>query len=97
MSGAAPGGGLPEGLIYVEEEMTLEDRMEEYPFLRLRTSEGIEADVFERKFGKDVHEVFGDAIKANISRGLLEDKDGRIRLTESGLDFADAVIRDFLG
>ncbi len=97
MSGAAPGGGLPEGLIYVEEEMTLEDRMAEYPFLRLRTSEGIEADVFERKFGRDVHEVFGDAIKANISRGLLEDKDGRIRLTESGLDFADAVIRDFLG
>lgn len=97
MSGTAPGGGLPEGLIYVEEEMTLEDRMAEYPFLRLRTSEGIEADVFEKKFGRDVHEVFGDAIKANVSRGLLEDKDGRIRLTESGLDFADAVIRDFLG
>ena len=77
--------------------MTLEDRMAEYPFLRLRTSEGIEADVFERKFGRDVHEVFGDAIKANVSRGLLEDKGGHIRLTESGLDFADAVIRDFLG
>ena len=97
MSGDLPDAGLPEGLIYVEEEMTLEDRMAEYPFLRLRTCEGIEADAFEKKFGRDVHEVFGKAIEDNISRGLFEDKDGHIRLTEKGLDFADAVIRDFLG
>lgn len=97
MSSAVPGGGIPDGLICVEEEMTLEDRMAEYPFLRLRTSEGIDAVVFAQKFGRDVHDVFGGTIEANVSRGLLEDSDGHIRLTEKGLDFADAVIRDFLG
>ena len=97
MRSAVPGGGMPEGLIYVEEEMTLEDRMAEYPFLRLRTSEGIDKDLFAQKFGRDAYDVFGEAIQANVSRGLLEDTDGHIRLTERGLDFADAVIRDFLG
>ncbi|MBO4425795.1 MAG: radical SAM family heme chaperone HemW [Clostridiales bacterium] len=97
MSSAVPGGGMPEGLIYVEEEMTLEDRMAEYPFLRLRTSEGIDKGLFAQKFGRDAYDVFGEAIQANVSRGLLEDTDGHIRLTERGLDFADAVIRDFLG
>jgi len=97
MSGPLPDSGIPEGLIYIEEYMTPEDRMQEYPFLRLRTGEGIDVKVFEEKFGRDVYEVFGKAIEDNISCGLLEDRDGHIRLTEEGLDFADAVIRDFLG
>ena len=97
MSKAKPGDKIPEGLIYVEEQMGPEDRMREYPFLRLRTSEGIDVSLFAQKFGRDLYDVFGDAVRSNISKGFLEASDGHVRLTEKGLDFADAVIRDFLG
>ena len=96
LSGATAEDGLPEGLIFIEEQMSQEDMMREYPFLRLRTSEGIDTALFEEKFGKDIEEVFGVAIQTNVTRGLLEYCDGHVRLTEKGLDFADAVIRDFL-
>ena len=96
LSGVTAEDSMPDGLIYVEEKMSLEDRMREYPFLRLRTSEGIDGNLFAQVFGKDLHDVFGDAIRINVSKGLLETADGHVRLTEKGLDFADAVIRDFL-
>jgi len=96
LSGVTAEDEMPEGLIYVEEKMTLEDRMREYPFLRLRTAEGIDEALFEKKFGQNLTDVFADAVSTNITKGLLENADGHVRLTEKGLDYADAVIRDFL-
>lgn len=96
LSGVTEEDGFPEGLIYVEEQMSLEDKMREYPFLRLRTGDGIDESLFEAKFGRTLEDVYGSAIDTNVSRGLLERADGHVRLTEKGLDYADAVIRDFL-
>ena len=96
MDGPVQENKLPDGLVYIEEKMDLEDKMREYPFLRLRTSEGIDVSLFEAKFGRPLLEVYGEAIRANTEKGLLETCDGHVRLTEKGLDFADAVIRDFL-
>lgn len=87
---------IPEGLIYREEVMSIGDKMREYPFLRLRTTEGIDRVEFERRFGMALDEVFPKAIKDNVSRGLLEDCGRYVRLSSSGLDFASLVMEDFL-
>ena len=79
-----------------EEVMTEEDKMREYPFLKLRTSKGICIKAFEERFGMDPHEVFKDAITKNIDEGYLVEEDGYIHLTSSGIDWCNKVSADFL-
>ncbi|MBO4449071.1 MAG: radical SAM family heme chaperone HemW [Clostridiales bacterium] len=85
-----------EGLLYCEERLDLEDRMREYPFLKLRTSKGIDTVEFERRFGKSFEEVYKSELESNIGKGYLKAEGQRISLTEKGLDFANPVMEDFL-
>ena len=85
-----------EGLLYCEERLSLEDKMREYPFLKLRTSKGIDTAEFAGRFGKDFEEVFAEELKSNIEKGYLKAEGQRITLTEKGLDFANLVMEDFL-
>ena len=91
-------GGFREDLksLYVEEILSVEDKMKEVPFLRLRTTEGILLDEFYDRFKVRFEDVFPDAVKNNIGKGLLERKERTLRLTRSGLDLANKVIEDFL-
>ena len=82
--------------LYVEEILSRDDKMREVPFLRLRTTDGILLDEFRKVFGVEFEDVFGDIVESNISKGLLERKQRTLRLTRSGLDFANAVMEDFL-
>ena len=82
--------------LYIEEKLSREDRMREVPFLRLRTAEGILSDEFKKVFGVEFDDVFEQAVKTNIDKGLLERKERTLRLTRSGLDIANIVIEDFL-
>jgi oxygen-independent coproporphyrinogen-3 oxidase len=83
-------------LIVTTDIMTEEEKMKEYPFLALRTNAGMNTSRFKDMFGKDIHDVFGDAIARNIERGLLVQDGDRIFLTEKGFDLADMVIRDMI-
>ncbi len=82
--------------LYVEEKLSTEDKMREVAFLRLRTTEGILLDEFKKVFGKEFENVFEQAVRSNIEKGLLERKERTLRLTRSGLDLANVVIEDFL-
>ena len=82
--------------LYIEEKLSREDKMREVPFLRLRTTEGILLDEFKKVFGVEFDDVFEQAVKTNIDKGLLERKERTLRLTRSGLDIANIVIEDFL-
>jgi len=82
--------------LYVEEKLSKEDRMREVPFLRLRTTEGILLDEFYKMFGVEFDAVFDQAVKRNVERGYLELTKRTLRLTRSGLDYANNVIEDFL-
>lgn len=85
-----------EGLLYCEERLGLEDKMKEYPFLKLRTTRGINKAEFEERFGKRFEEVYKDELRSNIERGYLKDEGQFVSLTEQGLDFANLVMEDFL-
>ena len=102
-TGAAPllgfGNGTMdsvEGLLYCEERMSDADRMREYPFLKLRTSKGIDTEEFRQRFGKNFAEVYKDELKDNIEKGYLKVEGQKVTLTKTGLDYANLVMEDFL-
>lgn len=70
--------------------------MEEFMFLGLRRTNGVEADSFRARFGAGVESVYGEALTAMGRKGFLQFKEGRIWLTELGRDFANQVFVEFL-
>jgi coproporphyrinogen III oxidase-like Fe-S oxidoreductase len=64
--------------------------------LMLRLERGIPFADFSAKTGSDARTVFADPIDRLTRLGLLEADDQGVRLTERGLDVADAVSAEFL-
>lgn len=68
----------------------------EFCFMRLRLVEGIKKSDFYLEFGKDIHEVYGKAIKKLKEQRLLTENERFLKLTTRGLDFANNVFMEFL-
>lgn len=71
-------------------------KMEEFVILGLRLSQGVSAREFQKRYGKELHEVFGPPINEFVAKGLLEWKDDRLRLTRSGVYLGNNVFAGFL-
>ena len=78
------------------EVLTEAGKMAEFMFLGLRLVKGVEKAEFTRRFGKSAEAVYGDIIRKHVREGLLKDENGRIALTERGLDLSNTVMCDFL-
>ncbi|EST56413.1 coproporphyrinogen III oxidase [Brevibacillus panacihumi W25] len=86
-----------EGLPRVDEfEVPREDAMEEQMILGLRLSEGVDLGRFAKRFGADAREVFGEVIREEIEKGMLEEQGGFLRLTRKGLPLGNEVFARFL-
>ncbi len=72
------------------------EEMEEFMFLGLRMPEGIYRSDFNRIFGMDIDAVYHDAIEKLKREELLISKEGRIYLTDKGLDLSNYALADFL-
>jgi len=68
----------------------------EFTFLNLRLTEGLELRRFSERFGVTFEEHFGARISRLIDGELLVLEDGRVRLTERGLELGDSVFAEFL-
>lgn len=68
----------------------------ETAILGLRMADGIDAARFLAATGYDLQHLFAEAIDEHRRNGLLEQTDTRLRLTEKGRSFADAVACDFI-
>ena len=80
-----------------EEEILSEaDQMEEFLFLGLRLMEGITEESFFKKFHRSLMQVYGEVIRRNECDGLLEYREGRLRLTGRGIDISNYVLAQFL-
>ena len=64
--------------------------------LGLRLLEGVSRLDYAARFGEPPEAAFGDAIERHFRTGLLEDRDGRLRLTTRGLLLANEVFVDLL-
>lgn len=86
----------PTKLDTVEEESSLKDQMEEWMFLGMRKTEGVDLTEFRRRFGRDGEEVYGDVIGKLEREGLILRERNQIRLSRRGLDLANQVFAAFL-
>ena len=76
--------------------LTREDEIEETMFLGLRMMEGVDLDRFERSFGVRAEDLYEDVILAMTSQGLLEIREGHLRLTARGTEVSNLVMAEFL-
>ena len=83
-------------LAYEQEKLDKKSQMEEFMFLGLRMTEGISTECFRQTFGLTVELVYGPVLEQQIADQLLRKEDGRIFLTESGLDVSNYVMAQFL-
>lgn len=74
------------------------EQMEEFMFLGLRLTEGVDVRAFAEAFGRPPEDIYGEIITKNQKAGLLEyRRDGkRLALTERGLDLSNYVMAQFL-
>lgn len=72
------------------------EQMEEFMFLGLRMTEGISCGRFADCFGLTLDEVYGPVVEKMIRDGLLNRRDGRLALTDWGLDVSNYVMSEFL-
>ena len=91
---------LAAGAQYEEiHELSRQERMEEFMFLGLRLTGGVQTAEFERRFGVTMEAVYGEVIERLLKEGLLEasvQTDSHIRLTEYGLDVSTYALAEFL-
>ena len=75
---------------------SLKEDMEEFMFLGLRMIEGVSIDKFKDKFSKDINDVYGEIINKNKKLDLLDEKNGRIYLTDKGIEVSNWVMSEFI-
>lgn len=78
------------------EVLTKQACMEEFMFLGLRKIEGVSEMEFQNTFGVSMEEIYGKVIGELVKKKLLAAGDGRIFLTEKGIDISNSVMVEFL-
>lgn len=84
------------GLRLDKEFLSFQEKQEEFMFMGLRMNEGVSEAEFLRRFGESMDSVYGDEIKELISEELLVKKDGRLSLTDRGVDISNSVFEKFI-
>lgn len=72
------------------------DRIAECIMLELRLMKGINRERFSKRFGTDIYDLYSKTIESLIRNGLMELTAESLKLTERGLDIADAVTLKFI-
>jgi oxygen-independent coproporphyrinogen-3 oxidase len=70
--------------------------MSETAFLALRLREGLDIGAWEARFGLDIMDAFGEAIRDTQELGLTEFVDGKLRLREEAVLLGDEAFMRFL-
>lgn len=72
------------------------DAMAEFMYLGLRQLDGVTRENFQNMFGQQIESIYGSVITGLKSQGLLEATEGRIWLTDLGLDVSNQVLAKFI-
>ena len=71
-------------------------QMEEFMFLGLRMTEGISRNRFQELFGIELECIYKDALDKLRRQGLLQQREGRVFLTEEGISVSNYALSEFL-
>lgn len=72
------------------------DQMEEMMFLGLRLMDGVSKEEFKKRFSVSIESIYGDIIEKYKNRGLLLEENGRIFLSDAGIDVSNVVMAEFM-
>lgn len=72
------------------------DDIEEFMFLGLRKTEGVDIDEFHRRFNISIFDKYGEVIAKYESMKLLKAEKGRVFLTPHGIEVSNQIMADFL-
>ncbi len=79
------------------EVLDKKSQMSEFMFLGLRETAGISVSEFEDTFETSYDRVYGDVTRKMVRDGLMETSDdGRLRLTDRGVDVSNIVFEGFI-
>lgn len=80
------------------ERLSIKSQMEEFMFLGLRMCKGVLKSEFADRFGISMDKVYGDVIKYFLQTGLMAENvnNGRVYLTDRGIDISNYVLSDFI-
>lgn len=79
-----------------QEILTFKEAAGETVFLALRLKKGLNLEVFRRRFGVSLEDVFPQELEELLSLGLLEKRAGHLCLTPRGRDVANRVFMYFV-
>lgn len=94
--GKTPSSELSSPYFETEEVLTKKDAMAEFMYLGLRKIDGINRADFYMMFGLDIEAIYGPIIAALRNQGFMDAKEGRIFLTDIGIDVSNQVLSKFL-
>lgn len=78
--------------------LSVAEQMEEFMFLGLRMTQGVNVESFRQNFGHTLTQVYGEVIEKNVKDGLLyyHTSGEFLALTKRGLDVSNYVMAQFL-
>ena len=76
--------------------LSLKEEREEFCITGFRLTGGISLDEYERRFGERFSERCRGIIEKYSPMGLMEEKEGFVRLTEPGLEVSNIILEEFL-
>lgn len=87
-----------KNILPVIEEEKLDNTawMEEFCFLALRTTNGIDKNKFMQNFNCDIYDIYGKNISKLIAQQMLTDHDEHLSLTPLGMKFGNIAFESFL-
>lgn len=88
--------GTPKAVRTNVEQLSKKDEMEEFMFLGLRMMEGISKKEFDEIFKEKYDDVYGKVHEKLSKQGLITMDEGRVKLTEKGIDVSNYVMSEYL-
>lgn len=93
---SAENGKIPIDAWEEVELLTSEDQMAEAMFLGLRMMKGVREQDLAERYGQTPEQVYGEILRRQEQMGLIERKDGYLRLTTYGVDVSNQVFCEYI-
>lgn len=76
--------------------LSVKEKMEEFMFLGLRLTRGINKKTFVERFGVELNSVYGEVLARQIKEGCMVEEGDYLRLTDYGTDISNIVLAELL-
>ncbi|HEY6915303.1 MAG TPA: radical SAM family heme chaperone HemW [Paludibacter sp.] len=81
---------------FEQEELTLNDRYNDYVMVSLRTANGIDLKILEQEFGPELTSYCIENIKSFIDNGKAINEGGKLRLTSAGIMISNLILIELM-